>query len=65
VPRGKVKHKVKVGLITGREVPEGDFPAECGCIQLGSTTNGTTTLQYTGHINIHDMIYHLFDRHFK
>jgi hypothetical protein len=27
--------------------------------QLGSTTNGTTTLRHTGHINVHYMIYHL------
>jgi hypothetical protein len=24
-----------------------------------------TTLQHTGHINLHYMIYHLFDLHFK
>jgi hypothetical protein len=33
--------------------------------KLGSTTNGTTTLRHTGHINIHYTIYHLFDLHFK
>jgi hypothetical protein len=24
------------------------------CTQLGSTTNGTTTLRHTGHINLHN-----------
>jgi hypothetical protein len=32
---------------------------------LGSTTNGTTTLQHTGHINSYYIIYHLFDLNFK
>jgi hypothetical protein len=33
--------------------------------QLGSTTNGTTTLLYTGHVITHYMTYHLLDLHFK
>jgi hypothetical protein len=33
--------------------------------ELGSTTNGTTTLQHTGHINAHYIIYNLFDLYFK
>jgi hypothetical protein len=37
----------------------------CICTQLGSTTDGTTTLRHKGHINIHCMIYHLFDLYFK
>jgi hypothetical protein len=37
----------------------------CICTQLGSTTDGTTTLRHTGHVTTHYMTYHLFDLYFK
>jgi hypothetical protein len=30
-----------------------------------STTDGTMTIQHTGHVTTHYMIYHLFDVYFK
>jgi hypothetical protein len=35
------------------------------CSQLGSTTDKTTTIQHTGHVTTHYMIYHPFDLYFK
>jgi hypothetical protein len=35
------------------------------CSQLGSTTDGPTTLRHTGRVTTHYMIYHLFDLYFK
>jgi hypothetical protein len=32
---------------------------------LGSTTDGTTTLQHTDHITTHYTIYHPFDLYFR
>jgi hypothetical protein len=37
----------------------------CNCTQLGSSTDGTTTLRHTGHVTAHYMIYHLFELYFK
>jgi hypothetical protein len=34
-------------------------------LQLGSTTDGTTTIRHTGHVTTHYMIYHPFDLYFK
>jgi hypothetical protein len=33
--------------------------------QLGSTTDGTTTLRHTGHVTTHYKIYRLFDLYFN
>jgi hypothetical protein len=40
-------------------------PCILGVVEMGSTSDGTTTLRHTNHVTTYYMIYHTFDLYFK